>query len=299
MKIFSQCCERARGGTLDALLEVKREIPMERSGGKTAAGKESAVATVKRTEIDPVPQFNFNSVKLDFPQNGGYKIVNKKLVSMGLCLGIVTLASLTTLAQDNPQSRGIVTINGGRQTVVLRGQSKVVTPAPPEPNLKKIYSNLGTGTNVYNCCSGWTMSGPTSLIGHEWDTATAFTPKTAATLVRIRVAIEYVAGTNGATVTLNTDSNGQPSTKVLHKWNFSNLHAAGSCCQLSTGNAKKGIKLRKGKQYWLVGTTPSDTWDAWNENSTGALGTFAQREDKGNWSVFTNSTIGAMALYGQ
>ena len=217
---------------------------------------------------------------------------------MGLCLGVVALISMTALAED-AQSRGVVTINGGRQTVVLRAQSQVVTPAPKAPlGLKTIYNNLGTGTNVYNCCSGWTMSGSSSLIGHEWDTATAFTPKAAVVLTRIRVAIEYVTGTNGATVTLNTDSGGMPSSTILHTWNFTNLHAAGSCCQLSVG-FMRGIRLKKGKQYWLVATTPSDTWDAWNVNSTGALGTFAQREDLGSWSIFTNSSSGAMALYGK
>jgi hypothetical protein len=99
-------------------------------------------------------------------------------------------------------------------------------------------------------------------------------------------------------VTLNTDKGGVPSTKVLHKWTFKNLHSAGTCCDLSTGKFKAGIKLTKGKQYWLVAKCPSDTWAAWNVNSTNVLGTFAQQNNGGSWNVYTNSDVGAMALYG-
>jgi hypothetical protein len=158
---------------------------------------------------------------------------------------------------------------------------------------------LGTGTAVYNCCVGWNVTGSASLVGEQTWTATAFTPKAAVTLTEIQIAIEYVAGTNGAIVTLNTDAKGVPSKKVLHKWNFSNLHAAGSCCDLSTGKVKSGVKLAKGKQYWIVAMCPSDTWDAWNLNSTGVLGTFAQQNNGGTWSVFTNSDVGAMGLFGK
>jgi hypothetical protein len=100
-------------------------------------------------------------------------------------------------------------------------------------------------------------------------------------------------------VTLVPDKGGVPSRKVLHKWNFKNLHSAGTCCKLSTAKLKTGIKLAKGKQYWIVAKCPSDTWAAWNLNITNALGTFAQQNNGGSWKVFTNQTIGAMGLFGK
>ena len=78
------------------------------------------------------------------------------------------------------------------QEVTIDSQGGSVTTAPPRasspsPSLVKpdspipegtvtIYSNFGSG-NSYDCCYGWTESGPTSIIGPPAQLqAMAFTP---------------------------------------------------------------------------------------------------------------------------
>jgi hypothetical protein len=217
-----------------------------------------------------------------------------------LTLTVLALASMQAFAGQSTKD-GVISIGAGdgpRQTVFMKTPTYLGSPVH-RPKLKTIYDNLGTGTAVYNCCQGWNVTGKTSQVGVQTWTATAFTPKAAVTLTEIQIAIEWVNGTNGAIVTLNPDKAGVPSTKVLHKWNFKNLHSAGSCCALSTGKVKTGIKLAKGKQYWIVAMCPTDTWAAWNINSTGVLGTFAQQNYGGTWNVFTNQDVGAMGLFGR
>jgi hypothetical protein len=218
-----------------------------------------------------------------------------------LTLTVLVLAGSTTFAGQSTKE-GVITTGAGdgpRQTLFLKAPTYVGSPVDRPAKLKTIYDNLGTGTNVYNCCTGWNVTGKTSQVGVQTWSATPFTPKTAATLTEIQIAIEWVNGQNGAIVTLNTDKAGVPSTKVLQKWVFKNLHSAGTCCALSTGKLKTGIKLAKGKQYWVVAMCPTTTWAAWNLNSTGAVGNLAQQNNGGSWKVYANSTLGAMGLFGQ
>jgi hypothetical protein len=217
-----------------------------------------------------------------------------------LTLIVLALASMQAFAGQTTKD-GVITTgmgNGPRQTVFMKAPTYLGSPVQRDPKLKTIYDNLGTGTAVYDCCEGWNVTGATSQVGVQTWTATAFTPTAAVTLTKIQIAIEWVNGTNGAIVTLNKDKGGVPSTKALHTWKFKNLHSAGSCCDVSTGNFKKGIKLAKGKQYWIVAMCPTTTWAAWNLNSTGVLGTFAQQNNGGTWNVFTGQDVGAMGLFG-
>jgi len=218
-----------------------------------------------------------------------------------LTLVVLALASMQAFAGQATKD-GVITTgtgNGPRQTVFMKAPTYVGSPVQRDPKLKKIYDNLGTGSNGYNCCEGYNVTGKTSVVGVQTWTATAFTPASAVTLTKIQVAIEWVTGTNEAIVSLVKDKGGVPAAKALHTWHFKNLHNAGSCCDLSSAKLKTGIPLVKGKQYWIVAKCPSDTWAAWNLNSTGVLGTFAQQNDGGSWTVFTNQDVGAMGLFGQ
>jgi hypothetical protein len=74
-------------------------------------------------------------------------------------LGILFLVSLSVSAQA-PQD-GVITINGGKDTVLLKPWSTTITP--PEPLSQKvvtIYSNLGTDKNVYIAGAGKGIVGP-------------------------------------------------------------------------------------------------------------------------------------------
>ena len=90
----------------------------------------------------------------------------------------------------------------------------------------------------------------------------------------IEVAGEYYkGGTNGITISLNEDSDGLPGNAV-HTWNLTNLPLLGTCCKLDIMKDTKGLKVKRGVQYWVVGSTDASTrrtidcWDfTWNDAS--------------------------------
>jgi hypothetical protein len=53
-----------------------------------------------------------------------------------------------------------------------------------------------------------------------------------------------------------------------------------------------------GVQYWIVERAlQRDTWDAWNQDNTGATGTAAQKYN-GTWTAFQGAILSAFAVYG-
>jgi len=50
-----------------------------------------------------------------------------------------------------------------------------------------LYSNLGTGSDVYNCCSGWTVSG-TGTLGTSFTAANEFTAMASGNISQIDIA---------------------------------------------------------------------------------------------------------------
>ena len=147
-----------------------------------------------------------------------------------------------------------------------------------------IFSNLGTGNNVYNCCVGNTVSGSGSVVGDQWWNANAFTPAADYLITRIDVAIGNVSpggGTNGVTIQLATDSGGEPGT-VLKTWNLTGLPVFGTCCTLDTIGTV--VPILQGQQYWLVAMPiAGDTWDAWNEAPTSGTGPVLSNENGTGW----------------
>jgi len=217
-----------------------------------------------------------------------------------LCLAVMTLVGVTALALGS--KHGFTTINGGRMTVAMRGPAKFFTPPPKEePGLTTIYSNLGTGTAVYDCCVGWTISAAGSVIGAQNWVANGFTPAANATATQVQAGVGYVTGTNGVTLALAEDNAGIPGT-ILHTWRVdkTTLPTFGSCCMLVHGTDKAGIALTGGTQYWVIvrtSTTTSDTWDAWNLDSNSASGPFANNTGSG-WTAQGASQQGAFAVRG-
>jgi len=160
-----------------------------------------------------------------------------------------------------------------------------------------IYSNLNSDpANVYNCCTGYTVSGPTSGVG-SIISAMAFTPGANYDLSQIDLAMSYVSGTNSFTLELVNDNSGQPGSTVLESWTINSMPGLGTCCGLDTVTST-GVLLQGGVQYWLEAVPPSDLFGAWNWNNTGATGTFAQSLDNGaTWNRF-NNTNGAFDVLG-
>jgi hypothetical protein len=201
---------------------------------------------------------------------------------------------LVAVAAQAWQSReGIIRINGGSMTIALHANSQKIEQSSADPaSFVKIYSDLGTGTTVYLNNIGWSVSGPTSG-GGQVATATPFTPKRNFNLVLIKVAILTVSGTNGATLSLNRDSNGAPGT-AIKTWNLVNLPLFPGCCRLDLARLKKTVKVKKGVQYWLVastGKTTQDASDSWNMNSRSIFGTVGQQFNNGQWQVTKGSAL--------
>lgn len=170
------------------------------------------------------------------------------------------------------------------------------------------YSNLGTGTDVYNCCDGWTMGG-TGTLGTYYYDGGSFVSGASGAVTQLDVGVGYVTGTNSMFLALYTDSGGLPGT-LLGQWN--NLQATptfGDCCGLLTVTGISGINLTAGTSYYIVmgpSSTSSTLWAAWNINTTGATDTLLQASSgcaEGsasgcNWNSFSGETAGAFDVLG-
>lgn len=214
------------------------------------------------------------------------------------CVAVLVLVGVTALAVGS-KKEGYITANGGRMTIALRGPMPTYTPADPgDATLATIFSNLGTGGNVYNCCTGYTISAVGSIIGQQNWIAEAFTPANNATVTKVKVAVGYVTGANGVTFGLAKDKNGIPGG-LLKSWSKTGLPAFGSCCTLLTGKDAAGIPVKAGVQYWVVVKTnakTSDTWDAFNWSNSG-VGTLANNTGSG-WVNLGSGTQSAFAVLG-
>lgn len=214
-----------------------------------------------------------------------------------ICLGMLLLANVAAWGQAT--NDGIITINGGETTLLMRAPSQTFTPAiAPSPDLITIYSNLGTGTKVYNAVAGYGILGPDA--GQPWPqwVGCGFRPKADRIVTEIRVGATYVQGTNGLVMSLNEDNNHTPG-KALHTWRFANLPTFGSCCTLQTGKYAAGIKVKKGTLYWVVLRPSSkDTYDVWNNNFKGLQGAFSNNIGSG-WTKQSFQTLGAFGVFGR
>ena len=153
-----------------------------------------------------------------------------------------------------------------------------------------LYSNLGPDGNVYQCCTGWTVSG-TGTVGTSFTAANEFTAMASGSISQIDIGIGYVAGVNSFYAALYTDNNGLPGTQ-LGRWdNLSSSQNFGGCCGLVTVTGITGISLTAGESYFLVlgPENINDTsWLAWNfSNSATGLDLYST---DGGQTWFSNGT---------
>jgi hypothetical protein len=136
------------------------------------------------------------------------------------------------------------------------------------------FSDLGTGSNVYNPSEGWTVSG-TGTIGTSFTAANEFMAGATGSVSQIDVAVGYAGGENSFFVALYTASGSQPGT-LLDQWNnLSSSTTFGQCCGLVSITGISGLSLTAGQDYFLVvGPTnlTATTFEAWNWNSQGVNG---------------------------
>jgi len=155
-----------------------------------------------------------------------------------------------------------------------------------------LYSNLGTGTDVYQEGIGWTISG-TGTLGFSQSIADEFQVTSNGSVGTIDIGVGYVEGVNSFKVSLDADNNGLPGA-VMGSWsNLSSPQTFGGCCALLTISGITGINLTTGTNYWLV-VAPEDSgstlWGAWNFSNSASGNQDVSSDGGVTWSNggFTN-----------
>jgi hypothetical protein len=218
--------------------------------------------------------------------------VKKMFVRLALGLSALAVASVAVVAQD------VMTNRYGQAILTKAPPVTIRRPYRQDPKLKTIYTNLGSGSDVYNSTEGWTVSGFASSEG-LWIQGSSFTPAANHTVTEIQVGFTWDSGSpNNGTIALYADRSGVPG-KVLHTYKaVNNLPAFGSTGSvLQTVKYAKGTKVKKGTQYWVVLSAPDDTVDVWNYNYNNTEGNEAYNNGQG-WNIQI-SYLGAFAVLGK
>lgn len=187
------------------------------------------------------------------------EMTRKPIPGTLLCAVFLTATFvLSAAAADRP----------GRVVHTTKGK---ITRAVRTPALYKIFNNLDLGnpTGLYNCCTGYIISGIDSVFGYSYAEAMAFTPQQNAKITKVSAGISYYGdGANQVDISVYSDSKGVPGT-LLATGTVTNLQNFGSCCALATIKVTPPLAVSKGTQYWIVGDTPAngtgdDSIDVWN-----------------------------------
>jgi len=226
--------------------------------------------------------------------------MKRTLSALLLCGAALVLTTLAASAQASPD--GVIAINGGRDTVLMKAPARTFAPAvAPSSKLVKIYSNLGTGNYVYNGSGGNGILGNnvSGQLYPEW-VGCGFRPKADHTVTEIQVGATWVSGDNSLIMSLNESRRDRPG-KALHSWQFKNLPTFGTCCTLQTGKLSTGIPVKKGKVYWVV-LRPlpkhQDTWDVWNYDISGVQGLWSNNIGFG-WTKASYQQLNAFGVFGK
>ena len=174
-----------------------------------------------------------------------------------------------------------------------------VPPQEAPAGLKIIYNNLGKGNDVYNDYWAWQVSGPNS--GFQEFIAMPFTPKTAAHVTEVQVAVEYYSGANQVNLSIYSDASGAPGTLLAGPVTVTNLPVAGTCCTLAIADFT-ALAVAGGTQYWVVADTPasgtgSDFLGQWGWVTKKSV-PFAQDSDSQGWYTLPSDGLPAGKVLG-
>jgi uncharacterized protein (TIGR03437 family) len=160
-----------------------------------------------------------------------------------------------------------------------------------------LYSNLGTGGNVYSsnvfalinsATGGYSGAG---LI----EFAYPFTPRATAGFTRLDVGVGLVTGAGSLIVNLMSDANGPGN--ILQSWTLTNtLPTSNACCTLQRLSGDGTISLIAGTTYWVAVLPGANTWAWWDQNVIGVNGQYARNQGSG-WSLGSGVT-GAFDVQG-
>jgi len=211
-------------------------------------------------------------------------------------LSTTTLALAITAALAAPTNSMLS--NGAAVTTVTRGYDTGGFSHMRAPiGGTVLFDSIGSGG--YNCCTGWTLSGPSSVIGEQIWAAIQITPSANAVVKHVAAGVGYVTGNNAAELAIYKDASGVPGTMVW-SGDVSNLPVFGSTSTGTVVARVTGVRIKANKPFWVAiqtDTNSMNTWNAWNlSNTTNAP--LAENTGTG-WTNFGSNTAGAVTLYGR
>lgn len=162
------------------------------------------------------------------------------------------------------------------------------------------FNDLGPGGNVYQCCAGLRVSGSQTEGEVSYTAANQFQAASSGSVSQIDIGIGHVSGANSFYASIWTDSNGLPGTELARWDNLSSGTSFGQCCGLVTISGITGLTLTAGESYFLVlgpEIANDTTWEMWNLNSTGVMGTDLYSNDGGTtWNNNGRQALGAFDI---
>jgi len=163
-----------------------------------------------------------------------------------------------------------------------------------------VYNNFGPG-NAYDPNNGWTESGAGSLTGFNSLQAMAFTNTTGQNiaLTQIDIADGFISGNNSMVLSLYADNGSGAPGALMESWLVTSLPSFGTCCTVDTVTSSPGVILSNGGTYWISAASDSQSWEAWNWNTTSASGQGSISTDDGaTWASSAYSPNGAFDVLG-
>ena len=138
-----------------------------------------------------------------------------------------------------------------------------------KPRASCEFTAILAGGLAYNDKVGFGLCGAGANCGFTQFVGMPFTPRSNATVMQVRVAVQYNSGTNQVNLSLYNDVGGVPGTVLAGPVTVANLPSGGTCCTLAIANFESGVAVTAGVQYWVVANMPasgpgSDFNGAWD-----------------------------------
>ncbi len=156
-------------------------------------------------------------------------------------------------------------------------------------NADVAFNNFDSG-DTFNTGTGWTISGLSSAVGTQFVQGEQFKSATTGNLSSITIAMGYVTGTNAGSVTLYSDAGGTLGS-ALGTYGLSSMGAFGSSYTPSFIGVGSGPVLTAGSMYWLVATSASDAWLAWNWSTTDSGGHYLEINGSPSYTTDTHGAF--------
>jgi len=165
-------------------------------------------------------------------------------------------------------------------------------------NAGPIFSTLDSG-NTYNISDGRNVGTSSDIdMGNQFSfTGSKYCFDT------IELAVSLDSGPNMIDVWLVSDTAGKPGI-IIEAFSFTNMKPTGQNNPLLVGHSKFHPILSPGTNYWIVVSAPNtDTQAAWMKSSLTIdgkviVGTIADRQGTGLWTVSHNEVLGAFQVNG-